>query len=42
MVTIRQLTPELRQSALNLVLVECSSSCKAAENLASSIHPSPS
>lgn len=38
MVTLRQDTPELRQSAVNLVLVECLSARKAAANLGIPIH----
>ena len=38
MVTMRQYTPEFRQSAVNLVLVEGLSARKAAENLGIPIH----
>ena len=38
MVTLRQDTPEFRQSAVNLVLVECLSARKAAANLCIPIH----
>jgi len=38
MVTLRQDTPELRQSAVNLVLVEGLSARKAAKNLGIPIH----
>jgi len=38
MVTLRQDTPELRQSAVNLVLVEGLSARKAAANLGIPIH----
>ena len=38
MVTLRQYTPEFRQSAVNLVLLEGLSARKAAENLGIPIH----
>jgi len=38
MVTMRQYTPEFRQSAVNLVLVEGLSARKAAENLGIPVH----
>ena len=38
MVTMRQYTPEFRQSAVNLVLVERLTARKAAENLGIPIH----
>ena len=38
MVTMRQYTPEFRQSAVNLVLVEGLTARKAAENLGIPVH----
>ena len=38
LVTLRQYTPEFRQSAVNLILVEGLSARKAAENLGISVH----
>ena len=38
LVTMRQYTPEFRQSAVNLVLVEGLSARKAAENLGIPVH----